>query len=182
VVAEADGEGLIIGFENLAEEGLDVFLVLLDELLLASTFVDDKADAEGKLGVVGEEADFLWNAIFDDGEIILSEAGYDATVCVVNAESGVDEVGFNSDDREALRVGKDRCQKQGRDQKEESSHDGGTCTSKIEKIRQSGVRGLWRVVPAKEKKVQLILHTKILVAFEKYLSFVQHESWSSNQT
>ena len=182
MVAEADCEGLIIGFKNLVEEGLDVFLVLLDELFLASTLVDDEADAEGKLGVVGEEADFLWNAVFDDGEVVLSEAGNDAALCVVNAESGVDEVGFDSDDREALRVGKHRCQKQGRDQKKEPSHDGGTCTSKIEKIRQSGVRGLWRVVPGKEKKVRLILHTNILVAFEKYLSFVQHESWSSNQT
>ena len=104
VVAEANGEGLIVGFKNLVQEGLDVFLMLLDELLLASTFVDDEADAEGKLGVVGEEADFLWNAVFDNGEVVLSEAGYDAAVCVVNAESGIDEVGFDFDDWDALRV------------------------------------------------------------------------------
>jgi hypothetical protein len=86
-------------------------------------------------------------------------------------------VGFDFDDWDALRVGKGRWQKQGRDQKKESSHDGGTCTWKIWKIQQSGVRGLTRVVPLKEKKVQLILHMNILVAFEEYLSFVQHEPW-----
>jgi hypothetical protein len=40
------------------------------------------------------------------------------------------------------------------------------------KIRQAGLR---RVVPLKEKNVQLILHINIPVALEEYLSFVQHE-------
>jgi len=108
VVAEANGEGLIVGFKNLVEEGLDVFLMFLDEFLLASTFIDDEADAVGKLCVVGEEADLLWNAVFDDCEVALSEAGYDAAVCVVNAESGIDEVSFDLDDREALRANRVR--------------------------------------------------------------------------
>ena len=36
-VPETEGEGLVVGFENLVEEGLDVLLVFFDELFLAST-------------------------------------------------------------------------------------------------------------------------------------------------
>ncbi len=71
MVAEANGEGLVGGFENLVEKGFDVLFVLLDELFLAAAFVDDETDAERELRVVGEEADFLRDAVFDDGEVIL---------------------------------------------------------------------------------------------------------------
>ena len=45
--------------------------VLLDEFCLASAFVDDEADAERELVVVGEEANLLRDAVFDYCEVIL---------------------------------------------------------------------------------------------------------------
>jgi len=56
VIAEAEGEGLVVGFEDLVEECLDVFLVFFDEFFLASAFVDDEPNAERNLVIVGEEA------------------------------------------------------------------------------------------------------------------------------
>src|SRR5271170_6133801 len=57
VVAEAEGEGLVVGFEDLVEKGFDVLLVFLHEFFLASAFVDDEADAERELLVVSKETD-----------------------------------------------------------------------------------------------------------------------------
>jgi hypothetical protein len=104
VVAEADGECLVGGFEDLVEEGFDVLLVLFDELLLTAAGVDDEADAEGELVVMGKEAYLLRDAVFDDGEVILGEAGDGEALGVVDAESGVDEVGFYMNVGDALRV------------------------------------------------------------------------------
>ena len=114
MVAEADGEGLVAGFKNLVEKGFDVFLMFFDEFLLTAAGVDDEADAEGELVVMGEEANLLRDAVFDDGEVVLGEAGYDAAVWVADAEGGVDEVGLHRDDGNALRVGEECQQKQRR--------------------------------------------------------------------
>src|ERR1700730_549167 len=105
MVAEADREGLVVGFEDLAEKGFDVFLVFFDEFFLTAAGVDDEAYAQGKLVVVGEEGNLLWDAIFDYGEVVLGETGYDSSVCVANAQGGVDEVGLHLNDGDALRVG-----------------------------------------------------------------------------
>jgi hypothetical protein len=131
VVTEAESEGLVVGFEDLVKECFDVFLVLFNELFLASAFIDDEADAQRELIIVGEKTDLLRDAILDDGEVVLCESGDDVAVCVTDAQRGVNEVGFDFDDGNALRGDKDRWQKQGGDQKKESSHDRGTCTSKI---------------------------------------------------
>ena len=122
MIAEAECKGLIVGFENLAKKCLDVFLVLLDEFFLASAFVDDEADAERELVVVCEEADFLRDAILDDGEVVLGQTGDDAAVSVADAERGVDEVGLDFDDRDPLSVGNGCKEKQERDQKRELRH------------------------------------------------------------
>ena len=83
---------------------------------------DDEADAEGQLIVVGEEADLLRDAVFDDGEVVPGEAGYDAAVRVVDAESGVDEVCLYLEDGDALRERKSD-QKNRAHQKKETRHD-----------------------------------------------------------
>lgn len=127
MVAEADGECLIGGFEDLVEEGFDILLVLFDELLLTAAGVDDEADAQRELIVVGEEADLLRYAVFDDREVTLGEAGYDPAFCIVDADGGVDEVGFYLNNGDALCVGQDWQEKDGVDQLWESKHDGGTC-------------------------------------------------------
>src|ERR1700678_2830512 len=127
MVAEADGECLIAWFEDLVEKVFDVFLVLFDELLLAAAGVDDEADAQGELVVVGEETDLLRDAIFDDGEVVFGEASYDTAFGVVNAEGGVDEMGFHLDDRYALTMGRHRQKSDGKDQLRRSQHNSGTC-------------------------------------------------------
>ena len=48
---------------------------------------------------MSEEANLLRNPVFDDGEVVLSETSDDAAICVTHAEGGVDEMGFNLDDR-----------------------------------------------------------------------------------
>jgi hypothetical protein len=72
MVAETEGEGLIAGLKDLLEEGFDVLLVLFNELLLASACVDDEADAERKLSIVGKESDLLRDTVFENGEVVLS--------------------------------------------------------------------------------------------------------------
>ena len=54
MIAKADGEGAVGGLDDFFQEGLDGFLVLLDELVLAAAFVDDDADAERKLTLLCE--------------------------------------------------------------------------------------------------------------------------------
>ena len=127
MVAEADGEGLVAGSEDLVEKGFDVFFVFCDELFLTAAGVDDEADAQGQLIVVGEETDFLRDGVFDDGEVVFGEAGNDVAFGVVNAEGGVDEMGFYLDDRDSLRVGRSWQEKDGKDQLRESQHRWGTC-------------------------------------------------------
>jgi hypothetical protein len=111
VVPEAGSEGLVIGFEDLVKECFDVLLMFLDELLLTSAFIDDETDTQGELIVVGEEADLLRNAVFDDGEVLLSETANNATVCVSDTKGGVDKMGLHFDDGNLLSSGKKCRQK-----------------------------------------------------------------------
>ena len=55
---------------------------------------------------MGEEADLLWDAVFDDSEVFLGEAGDDAAVGIVDTEGGVDEVSFDLDVWDALSQGR----------------------------------------------------------------------------
>jgi hypothetical protein len=56
------------------------------------------------LVIVREEADLLRNAIFDDGEVALTEAGYDAALSIMDAKGDIDEVGLDLNDWDVLRV------------------------------------------------------------------------------
>ena len=56
---------------------------------------------------MGEETDLLRDAVFDDSEVVPCETGYEAAVCVANAKGRVDEVGFDLNDRYALRERRD---------------------------------------------------------------------------
>jgi hypothetical protein len=109
MVAEAEGEGLIAGFEDPVEKDFDVFLVFLDEFSLTAACVDDETDAQGELTVVSEEADFLGDSVFEDGEVVLGEAGYDVAVGVPHTEGSVDEMGLHLNNRDVLCVADD-CQ------------------------------------------------------------------------
>lgn len=95
VVAEADGEGLILRLQDLLEKGFDVLLVLLDEFGLAAADVDDEAYADGEPGGGGEEADLLPDAVLNDFEVFKGEVLDDAALRIMDADGGVDEVGFD---------------------------------------------------------------------------------------
>jgi len=95
VVAEADGEGLILRLQDLLEKGFDVLLVLLDEFGMAAADVDDEAYADGEPGGGGEEADLQPDAVLNDFEVFKGEVLDDAALRIMDADGGVDEVGFD---------------------------------------------------------------------------------------
>lgn len=102
MIAKAESESLVLRVDDLMEERFNVFFVLLDELLLTSTFVDDQSDTEWELVVMSEEADLLGDAIFKDSEVILNETGDDAAFWIPHAEGCVDKVSFNLDNGNIL--------------------------------------------------------------------------------
>jgi hypothetical protein len=165
MVAEADGEGLVAGFEDLVEEGFDILLVLLDELLLTAAGVDDEADAQRELIVVGEEADLLRHTVFDDREVVFGETGYDPAFCIVDADGGVDEVGFDLNDGDTLRVGQDWQEKDGVAQLWESKHDGGTCCLRSNDGITKGTRGFEELFRSK-KNWELVFKLEAEVAWK----------------
>jgi hypothetical protein len=95
VIAEAEEEGLVLRLEDARQEHLNVVEMLVDEFVLTGGGVDEEAEGERDIGFAGEEAEFLWDAVFVEGEVILGEVGDQAALLVADGEGEGDEVGLD---------------------------------------------------------------------------------------
>jgi hypothetical protein len=70
VVAEADHERAVARGEDVLEKNAEVVFVLLDEVLLAATGVDNQAEGERQVLGTGEEGDGLKLVVVEDLEVV----------------------------------------------------------------------------------------------------------------
>ncbi len=91
VDVEGDEEGLVLGGEDLFEEARAGLLLEGKDVLLAAAGIEQNADGEGEIFLLGEVFDGLRIVVLVDLAVFLAEAG-DVAVLVADGEIGVDEV------------------------------------------------------------------------------------------
>jgi hypothetical protein len=94
VIAEADGKGLIRRAQHCFQKCSDVVIMLFQNLVLASTDIDDHAQAEGQFGLAREEPDGLRDAILHDFEILFIQIAEEGANWGAHHGGGVDQVNF----------------------------------------------------------------------------------------
>ena len=85
----------------------------LDELALTTAGIDNQADAQRQLRLVGEELNLLSNTVFKDFEIIAAKPSDKLALSGSYATGHVDEHDISVEARVLLRYG-NRCKHEGR--------------------------------------------------------------------
>ena len=112
MVAEADGEYVVLGAEGGLQKLRDIAVMLLDEFVLAAADIDDQTKAQREFGLAGEEADGLRDAVIEDFEIVLGEVTDDLAGSGANTGADVDQLGLGLERRPFLRIGEGgNCQR-----------------------------------------------------------------------
>ena len=91
VDVEGDEEGLVLGGEDVFEELGAGLLLEGEDVHLAAGGVEQDADGEGEVLLLGEVLDGLRALVLEDAAVVLVEVG-DVAVLVADGEVDVDEV------------------------------------------------------------------------------------------
>ena len=94
VNVEGDEEGLVFGGEDVFEELCAGLLFEGEDVALAATGVEEDADGEGKIFLLGEVLGLLESLVFVDAAVVFVEVGDEAAL-VADGEVDVDEVDLN---------------------------------------------------------------------------------------
>src|SRR5215472_7805368 len=97
MIAEADEKHPVSGAQYFSQEDLQVMLMLLVEVVLATAGVDHQAQREWNVHAAGEKRNLLWNGVFEDLNIVFGEVIDQRSVGVPDRECDIDEFYINPD-------------------------------------------------------------------------------------
>ncbi len=102
-VIEMDEEGLVFVFaENVVEEGAAGGTLLIEDAALAEAGVDEEAEGEREVGLLGEIGDSLGLAVLLESEIVFREIANDGAVFIANGGEEIDGGDVDGDGRGLL--------------------------------------------------------------------------------
>src|SRR6185369_13867610 len=97
MISEADQEGAVLRSQHLAQEDLQVMLMLLSEVVLAAAGIHDQAECERDIEASGEERYLLRDRIFKNFQIITPEIVHQGAAFIANRERNIHQLDVYSD-------------------------------------------------------------------------------------